>query len=277
MRKKIILILTILISCLLAGYFCWSFLMKNNTSPKKLAEEVAPNPATSNETPIVENVSPAEIKTQADQSTEKEAESKSVPTIKIQQVVPFLVQAPFGNWKEPDFQNACEEASMIMAMGWAEGEKTISPTEAQKRILDVIAFENKTFGYSSDTNAFDIEKVFQQYFKHKNILVKEDITLAEIKTEIQAGNLVIVPAFGRALKNPNFTAPGPVAHMLVIIGYDPIAKEFITNDPGTRNGAGYHYGENLLFAAIWAYPSGKEIPPVPKSGKMQKAMLSVSR
>ena len=125
MRKKIILILTILISCLLAGYFCWSFLMKNNTSPKKLAEEVAPNPATSNETPIVENVSPAEIKTQADQSTEKEAESKSVPTIKIQQVVPFLVQAPFGNWKEPDFQNACEEASMIMAMGWAEGEKTI--------------------------------------------------------------------------------------------------------------------------------------------------------
>ena len=262
---------------MLAGYFYWFFFLKNNTAPKKLAEEVAPSPAISNETPEVENISPAEIKTQADQPAEQATENKSTPTIKIQQVVPFLVQAPFGNWKEPDFQNACEEASMVMAMSWAEGEKTISPTEAQKRILAIIAFENKTFGYSTDTNAFDMEKVFQQYFKYKNILVKEDITLAEIKTEIQAGNLVIVPAFGRALKNPNFTAPGPIAHMLVIIGYDPITKEFITNDPGTRKGAGYHYNETLLFEAIWEYPSGKSDPPLPTPGKMQKAMLSVSK
>lgn len=276
MRKKIILIPTILISCLLAGYFYWVFSMKNTTAPKKLPAEVTPSVITLNETPTVKDTLPAESNIQTEQQTEKTAANKSAPMLKILQPVPFLVQAPFGNWKEPDYQNACEEAVMIMAMGWTKGEKTISPAEAQKRILAIIAFENKTFGYSADTNAFDMEKVFQQYFKYKNILVKEDVTLAEIKAEIQAGKLVIVPAFGRALKNPNFTAPGPIAHMLVIIGYDPTTKEFITNDPGTRKGAGYRYDETLLFEAIWAYPSGKEIPPVPKSGEMQKVILSVS-
>jgi len=195
----------------------------------------------------------------------------------IKQDVPFVVQAPFGNWRERDFQNACEEASVIMAMGWINKEKEISPAEAQKRILDIIAFENKTFGYSTDTNVADMEKIFQQYFKYTNVKTRKGAALIDIKNEILTGNLVIVPAFGRALKNPNFTKPGPVAHMLIIIGYDPIKKEFITNDPGTKNGAGFRYAEDLLFDAIWEYPSGKTDPPLPLPGKMQKAMISISK
>jgi hypothetical protein len=266
MKKKAIYFVLITIACLAAGYI-FALVSEKQTFPiQDSADEKTPNQTQSAERPISQNVEPETIE-----------EEKPAPiSKKMEQAVPFLVQAPFGNWSDSDFQNACEEASMVMAMGWVNGEKTISPQEAKKRILDIIAFENKTFGYSTDTNASDMEKIFRQYFKHENVQAKEDITLEDIKAEIQKGRVVLVPAFGQALKNPNFTRPGPVAHMLIIIGYDPLAKQFITNDPGTRNGAGYRYDESLLFEAIWEYPSGKTDPPLP-AGKMRKAMISVSK
>jgi hypothetical protein len=189
--------------------------------------------------------------------------------------VPFIVQAPFGNWSDPIFQNACEEASIAMAMGWVDGIKSFTPNDARGRILNIVDFENRTFGYNTDTDVFDIQKMFQQDFHH-NVTVKENITITDIKNELQEGNLVLVPAFGQALGNPNYTAPGPIVHMLVIIGYDQATKEFITNDPGTRHGSGYRYDENVLFSAIWEYSSGKDYPPVPK-GILKKAMVVVSK
>ena len=267
MLKKFILPVLILMTCLLAGFFLASIWKKSSpTVQKNVPTATAQPPA------------PIEEKTVAENQSQPLTIEDTVPTEKnILQTVPFVVQAPFGNWSDPNFQNACEEASMVMAIGWVNNEKTISPTEAQKRILAIIGFENKTLGYSADTNAFDMEKIFQQYFKHKNVVAKENVTLADLKTELANGKLVLVSVFGQALKNPNFTAPGPIAHMLVLIGYDPATQEFITNDPGTKHGAGYRYDENLLFGAIWEYPSGKTIPPVPTPSKMKKAMLSISK
>ena len=74
--------------------------------------------------------------------------------------------------------------------------------------------------------------------------------------ELEAGHLVIIPTNGQALKNPNFTLPGPERHMLVVKGYDYETEEFITNDPGTRNGADYRYKKDLLFEAIRNYKTG---------------------
>ena len=268
MFKKFILPILILIAALLAGFFLTNAWKKNSSVSQKNAQAETAQPKT---TPMVEKTEPA-----------NQGEPATQPVVNptqpmILQTVPFIVQAPFANWSDPNFQNACEEASMVMAMGWVNNEKTISPAEAQKRILTIIGFENKTLSYSADTNAFDMEKIFQQYFKHKNVVAKENVTLADLKTELANGKLVLVSVFGQALKNPNFTAPGPIAHMLVLIGYDPTTQEFITNDPGTKHGAGYRYDENLLFGAIWEYPSGKTIPPVPTPSKMKKAMLSISK
>ena len=36
--------------------------------------------------------------------------------------------------------------------------------------------------------------------------------------------------------------------MVVVRGYDDVAKEFIVNDPGTRFGEGYRYP----YATLWA-------------------------
>jgi hypothetical protein len=275
MKKKILYFVFILITCLAAGYFFALILEKQTSSSQDFSEKKEINPIYSTDQLIPLDIEPETV-TNQDAPSKKTEEKPMAISKKIEQQVPFIVQAPFGNWSDQNFQNACEEASMVMAMGWVNGEKTISASEAQKRILEIIDFENQTFGYSTDTNAADIERIFREYFKHANVQAKENITLEDIKAELQKGNVVIIPAFGQALYNPNFTQPGPVAHMLLIIGYDPLTKQFITNDPGTRKGASYEYDEDVLFAAIWEYPSGASDPPMP-AGKMMKAMISVSK
>jgi len=57
------------------------------------------------------------------------------------------------------------------------------------------------------------------------------------------------------LKNPNFKAPGPIYHMLVIKGLTKTG-DFITNDNGTRNGHNYIYKPDILYAAIHDAPQG---------------------
>jgi len=42
----------------------------------------------------------------------------------------------------------------------------------------------------------------------------------------------------------------------VVTGYNPETDEFITNDPGTRQGRSFVYGADKLFNAIRVYPSG---------------------
>ena len=216
-----------------------------------------------------------------DQNIQENQEIKQIEKIskenllpKIEQDVAFMVQAPFGNWKDPIFQNACEEDSMIMAMSWVKGIKTISAQDAQKQIKDIVDFENKKFGYNTDTDINDMQSIFQDFFHYSNVDVQENITLSDIINEIQKGNVVLVPAFGQSLKNPNYTSPGPVAHMLVIIGYNPNTKEFIANDSGTKYGDGYLYPENVLFEAIWQYSSGAKAPKLPL-GIKKKGMLVV--
>ncbi len=195
----------------------------------------------------------------------------------FQQKVPFIVQAPLGNWSNPVFQNACEESSVIMAMGWVKGVQKISATEAIGQIQDIVEFENETFGYNADTDLSDVEKIFVQHFKHENVQVKRNVKSEDMVDELRKGNLIVVPVFGQALKNPNFTSPGPIAHMLVITGYDNENKKFITNDPGTKRGASYAYSEEIMMDAIWEYPSGHGPLDPPIEGKSKKAMLVISK
>ena len=44
--------------------------------------------------------------------------------------------------------------------------------------------------------------------------------------------------------------------MLLVIGYDYVTDEFITNEPGTKHGEGYRYKRDILYDAIRDYPSG---------------------
>jgi len=175
--------------------------------------------------------------------------------------VPFAGQAPFGDWKDERQQDGCEEASAIMAMLWAKGQTGITKDYALSKIHEISAFEEKNYDTFHDTGAKEtLERIINDYYKYDKAEVKYDITLNGLKAELAKGNLIIVPANGRELKNPNYTAPGPERHMLVVKGYDPKTREFITNDPGTRKGENYRYNEELFFNAIRDYLCGYHVP-----------------
>ncbi|MDP3727772.1 MAG: C39 family peptidase [bacterium] len=165
--------------------------------------------------------------------------------------VPFTPQAPFDNWSDP-YREACEEASVVMAMAWVRGDEpadgVIPPDQARAQILELIGFETYHFGYHNDTALRETAKLLTRHYRHP-AAVFYDITPGNIRSALAAGNIMIVPVAGALLENPYFASPPPY-HMLVIHGYDDLTQEFITNDPGTRSGANYRYPYATLWNAI---------------------------
>ncbi len=170
--------------------------------------------------------------------------------------VSFTAQAPFANWSDPRQQNACEEASVIMAMSWVK-EQSLSKTEALDKIIALSIWLEQKYGVYVDSSTQDtMDWIFKDYFQYDQVERFTDISKEKIIAELEQGKLVLAAFDGRKLNNPNFVAPGPITHMLIILGYKPSTNEFITNDPGTRNGEAYHYNTDILFQAIRDYPTG---------------------
>ena len=186
--------------------------------------------------------------------------------------VPFVSQAPTANWKDPRQQDGCEEASLLMAWLWVNN-KSITPTEAEKVIQDMSDFETTHYGNYYDLNAQDTAKLMKDYYGYEKTEVTIDPTLENMKDALRQGKLVIVPANGQKLDNPNFTGAGPLTHMVVIKGFDDAKNEFTTNDPGTRLGNNYKYAYNTLYNAMVNYPSGHH----ESQAGMPKAMIAVTK
>ncbi len=176
---------------------------------------------------------------------------------KIEQNVPFTSQAPLFQWSDGRFQDGCEEASAVMAMAWVHGTKLGSPETVTDEILKMIDFEGQSAaGYQPDLSAADTAKLIKDYWHYSGVTVRENVNAQDLIDELSRGKILVSPVNGRLLNNPNFTAPGPLYHMLVVLGYNPATSEFITNDPGTRRGSRYRYGVDTFMNALRDYPSG---------------------
>ncbi len=171
--------------------------------------------------------------------------------------VPFLCQAPYGNWQEP-WQDACEEASLVMAATYFQerGERKISAEQGKKEILSLVVYQVKQYGGHYDLTAEQIAKLARDYF-HLSANVESDATVKKIKQALARGQVVIVPAAGRLLGNPYYTPPGPAYHNLLIKGYDDDHQQFISNDCGTKRGESYRFDYQKLFNAIHDWPGDK--------------------
>lgn len=188
--------------------------------------------------------------------------------------VPFTAQSPFAEWKDPHQQDACEEASVLMAIHWVKGEKIKSKEAAKQEILAISKYQEDTFGEYRDTSLKDTAtRILEGYYKHTKYEIKDVKSTDDIVNELDAGNLVIIPANGQALGNKNFTQPGPERHMLVVKGYDRKKGQFITNEPGVRQGENWKYGKDVLFNAIRDYVTGYHIPIT----QVSKVMIVVKR
>jgi len=191
---------------------------------------------------------------------EKKTSSRETGANLVLYEVPFIAQAPFGQWSNPIYQNACEEAALLMAIMWVRGEKSISKQQATDELKKFADFETEKYNNFYDHSVQDTAQLMRDYFSYDNLEVKENITIDDIKNELINGNLVIVPINGQILKNPYYTPPGPAEHMILVIGYDFSTKEFITNDAGTRQGEKYRYEENKFYDSIREYSTGYKEP-----------------
>ena len=168
---------------------------------------------------------------------------------KINWPVAFAMQAPFSDWSMP-YQEACEEAALILANRYFNNEKVDKKTMKQE-ILSLIEWEKEKFGLFTDTSLAEVKIMAKEYFKLKT-KIDEDVSIENIKKQLALGNLVLAPAAGRELKNPFFKQPGPLYHMLLIRGYE--GDEFIVNDVGIGRGFGYKYNMKTLINAIHDLP-----------------------
>jgi hypothetical protein len=168
--------------------------------------------------------------------------------------VPFTSQAPYANWELP-YQEACEEASLIMLDAFMKGETSLARDEADRRILALVEWQKTRFGYYEDTTAEETAAIAREYYGYAEARALPLKALSDALAQVEKGNAVIVPAAGRLLKNPYFRGQGPLYHMLVIKGVTKDGK-IITNDPGTRRGADFLYDPETLWNAIHDWNGG---------------------
>lgn len=211
--------------------------------------------------------------TSTSSSTVLDASQESEPSrVRVLYDVPFISQAPFGDWKDPRQQDGCEEASVIMAMRWVRSQP-LSVQDGYDELQSLSHWEDEVFGFFQDTSAQDTRELFVQYYDHSLVRVIEEPSLAQIISELDHGHLVIAPMNGQVLHNPHFTLPGPERHMVLVIGYDTVTREFITHDPGTRYGSNYRYDYDVFMNAMRDYPSGEHLPILAKN----KAIIVVEK
>jgi len=216
-----------------------------------------------------EEIEPIEVEPiLSEESLEEEIDSILKEKIKIN--VPFYVQSPFTKWD--DLHNeACEEASLIMAESWIKNE-VLKKEDLNQRILDSVAWQEQNWNGHFDINVQEVVELANEYFGIEKIYYTSVNSINDIKKELNEGNLVIVPTAGRLLNNPHYRNPGPSYHMLVVVGYNK--KEIITNDPGTRNGESFSYPNDTFFNAIHNWPfSIKEFKFLSKDEKAEEVKL----
>jgi len=176
--------------------------------------------------------------------------------------VPFTSQAPSANWQQP-FQDACEEASILMAVYYDKSLPLPSIPEVEDKLRDMVLWQEEHMEGTHDINITEAAYFIENYFDYKTKLVP-NLTADKIRNLLLDGFPVIVPVNGHILDNPFFQGDGPDYHMIVIKGF--VDDKFITNDPGTKRGQDFVYTEANLIAALADWDHEKALAVGPKMG-----------
>lgn len=239
-RRNKIFAFSALVVVFLAIFFAFSR-EKENREPAKT--DIAGDPAGDSQP---EKIAETEQPEPAPEKIAEEAPEKSDSALpeKFLLDIPFYSQAPFSRWDSFD-EDMCEEASVLNAAYRLLGKKP-SKEEYEKELQKMQVVEKREIGEWKSTTVAETKKLVDIYFEGEiQSKIIDNPTVDEIQAEIAAGRPVVVPLAGREIGNPNFTPPGPIYHMLVVKGYD--ARNFVTNDVGTRKGNSYVYKKSVIM------------------------------
>jgi hypothetical protein len=141
-----------------------------------------------------------------------------------------------------------------MADAFFKGRKdmTLSASYAEEEIEKLTEWQKNNQGYYLSQTSPEVARMIEEVYELKTKIIK-NFTEQQIKEELNQNHLVLLPTNGRLLGNPNYKAPGPIYHMVVIRGYNN--GKIITNDPGTRRGLNYTYDFSTLYKATaeWSH------------------------
>ena len=161
--------------------------------------------------------------------------------------VPFTSQAPLENWMMP-YQDACEEATILMALRYAEGKSIESAEEAAEDLRLLASWNVEMYGDSVDESIEEVQELLQYMERSLSTRILVNPTIEDLQRELAQENIVIVPHIGWQMDNPYFR-PGVLYHMLVLTGYDDQGN-FITNEPGTQRGKSHRYPFGRIMNAM---------------------------
>jgi len=253
--KRIKYVAIICVGVILISAFIWKervrvehFFIKQALPQEVSFEDVQELVVASKQT---KQVSPEENLLGAHSSVKTSVVISPVVAEKLEQeihlAVPFISQAPTGNW-DAYFKEACEEASVLMVHAFYEGLH-MNKADAELELVRIGEEETRLFGSPIDTDLVQTAHFADVLYGYKDSTVVENPTIEQIKEFLENGEPVIVPTAGRLLQNPYFHQPGPVYHMVVIKGYTKNGF-FIVNDPGTKHGQSYLYIYDVLMSAM---------------------------
>jgi hypothetical protein len=187
--------------------------------------------------------------------------------LSISNAVPFAPQAPFGDWDDLRLAESCEEASVLMALGWAQATTGFDYRVAQQHLIDISEWQKTTYGEFIDTSLHDTaDRLLKTYHGYTNYEVVYDITEEDILEELYHGNIMILHINGTLLGNRFYSGEGPVQHAIVLHGYDPVTNEFIISDPGTRRGDDMRFPVENIIRALQDYETGNRLPLPDRNG-----------
>lgn len=176
------------------------------------------------------------------------------PPVQVQLAVPYVNEAPDGNWSGP-WKNGCEEAAVVMVEAFYQNKSSVSIAEAKQMMQQLFDEQDREWGSNANSDAARTVQFIHELDLFQARIV-EDPTVQQIKEEVAAGRPVITLHRGFELGNPNilFLATGSSYHTLVVIGYDDATGEFIVHDDGDATaGANRRYAYGVVMDSLHDY------------------------
>ncbi len=175
------------------------------------------------------------------------AQEKEIVKLKV----PYTSEIPLGSWVKP-WNNACEEASMVMAESYYFGNESMTKAVAVKYMTPIFKIEDKIFGSNADSDTVRTAKLLNDYLS-VSATIKNNPTIEEIKDQLRRGKPVISFHYAKDIKNPyhHWRVGGSYFHVMVLVGFDDNTNEFLVHDSGDPVTGAYHrYGYNLIMNTL---------------------------
>ena len=167
---------------------------------------------------------------------------------------PYTSEIPTGTWAPP-WNNACEEATIVMVNDYYFGYETLPKKIAADNMNPLFKIENKIFGGNANTDASQTAQLINDY-TDSTAVIKENPTIDEIKNELRQNRPVITFHYAKNIVNVNYhwRAGGSYYHVMTLVGFDDNTKEFFVHDSGDPvTGAFHRYGYDVIMNSLHDY------------------------